>query len=59
MKKYTSEEDLNLSETELKTYINEQVSTKANQSDLDKFKTETWTFTLNNGSTVTKQVVIK
>lgn len=39
--------------------LNEAITFKANQSDLDKFKTETWTFTLNNGSTVTKQVVIK
>ena len=39
--------------------LNEAIAFKANQSDLDKFKTETWTFTLNNGSTVTKQVVIK
>lgn len=39
--------------------LNEAITFKANQSDLDKFKTETWTFTLSNGSTVTKQVVIK
>lgn len=39
--------------------LDSAISTKANQSDLDKFKTETWTFTLSNGSTVTKQVVIK
>lgn len=39
--------------------LDSAISTKANQSDLNKFKTETWTFTLNNGSTVTKQVVIK
>ena len=39
--------------------LNEAIAFKANQSDLDKFKTETWTFTLNDGTTVTKQMVVK
>ena len=53
--------------------LNASVATKANQSDLNTLnntvashttsinalKTETWTFTLSNGSTVSKQVVIK
>lgn len=53
--------------------LDSAISTKANQSDLttlqntvsshtteiNLLKTETWTFTLSNGSTVTKQVVIK
>lgn len=39
--------------------LNEAIAFKANQSDLDKFKSETWTFTLNDGTTVTKQMVVK
>ena len=53
--------------------LDEAITTKANQSDLttisntvashttaiNALKTETWTFTLDNGSTVTKQVVVK
>ena len=39
--------------------LNEAIAFKANQSDLDKFKTETWTFTLNDGTTVIKQMVVK
>ena len=55
MKKYIDEDNLNMIVEELETDLN----TKANKSDLDAFKTETWTFTLSNGSTVTKQVVVK
>lgn len=36
--------------------INAIDETKANKDD---FKTEIWTFTLANGSTITKEVVIK
>ena len=53
--------------------LDSAISTKANQSDLttlqntvsshtteiNLLKTEIWTFTLSNGSTVTKQVVVK
>lgn len=39
--------------------INAIDQTKANQSELDKFKTETWTFTLNDGTVITKQMVVK
>lgn len=53
--------------------LDNAITTKANQSDLtalqntvtshttaiNALKTETWTFTLDNGSTVTKQVVVK
>lgn len=57
MKKYTSEEDVNLILTESKNYTDLEIAELA--AKLNELKVETWTFTLDNGSTVTKQVVVK
>lgn len=44
---------------EVTEILDAAISLKANQSDLDTFKTENWTFTLSDGTSVTKKVVIK
>lgn len=54
MKEYVDKVSLNSTLDEVKLETSNEITNKING-----LKSETWTFTLSNGSTVTKQVVVK